>query len=122
MVKVLTLVGDLAMTRSDSLPTLLAVVRPALCSAQPLLRRRQLVRRCAAPARVVDVLTVTGGGETRDADIDPNLAAGDRQWIGWHVVARQHQHPAPALAFDLDSLDPARHLAVQLHLDLADAL
>ncbi len=82
VVKVLTLVRDLAMTRSDSLPTLVAALRPALCSAQPLLRRSQLVRRCPAPARIVDVLTVTGSGQTRDADIDPNLAAGDRHWIG----------------------------------------
>src|SRR5437660_1238563 len=38
VVKILTLVGDLAMPRPNRLPPLPAVVRPTLGSAQPLLR------------------------------------------------------------------------------------
>ena len=68
------------------------------------------------------MLTVAGGGETGDADIDPGLAAGRRQRIGRHVITGEHQHPAPPCAFDLDRLHPPLHLAVQVNLDLADAL
>ena len=68
------------------------------------------------------MLTVAGGGETGDPDIDAGLAAGRRQRIGRHVITREHQHPAPPLTLDLDRLHPTLHLAVHVNLDLPDAL
>ena len=68
------------------------------------------------------MFSVAGGGETGDADIDADLAAGGRQRSGLHVIAGQHQYPAPALAFDLDRLDPTPYLSVHRDLHLADAL
>ena len=68
------------------------------------------------------MLTVAGGGETRDTDIDPGLTAGGRQRIGRHVITRQHQHPPGARALDLNRLHPPLDLAMHVNLDLADAL
>ena len=53
-------------------------------------------RRRPAPARIVDVLTVAGRGETRDPDVDTGLAASGRERIGRHVVTGEHQRAAPA--------------------------
>ena len=122
VVKVLALVGDLAMPRRHRFPPAFTVLRTALGAGQPLLRRRQPVRRRASPARIVDMLTVAGGGETARSRHRCRPGGRCRQRIGRDVITGQHQHPAPPLAFDLDRLHPTRHLAVQIDLDLADAL
>ena len=120
MVKVFAPVGDLAMSGSHSLPPPYPVLRTTLGARQPLLGRGQAVRRSTSPAWIVDLLTVAGRGETHDADIDPDLAPGRRQRIRRDITTGQHQHPAPPLAFNLDRLDPALHLPVQIDFDLAD--
>jgi hypothetical protein len=122
VVKVLALVGDLAMPGGDGFPFGRTIVATAAGSLEPLLGCGQPSRGGARPARIVDVLPVAGGGEADDADIDTGLTAGRRLRSGRDVVTREHQYPAPPLSFDLDRLYPARHLAVQMNLDLADAL
>ena len=122
VMKVLTLVRDLAIPRRDGFsfgrtipPTTAGPLKSLLGCGQPL-------RRSPRPARIVDALPVAGGGKANNADVDTGLAAGYGQRFGWNVIARQHQHPAPPLSLDLDRLHPARHLAVQISLDLAYAL
>jgi hypothetical protein len=122
VVKVLALVGDLAMPGSDGLPPQFAILRTTLRASQPLLRCGQPAGGGAAPARIVDVLTVAGGGETDNPDVDTGLAAGHGQRIRRDVVTGEHQHPAASRTLDLDRLHPTLNLAVQVDLDLADAL
>src|ERR1700722_18495224 len=122
MMKVLTLVRDLAMPGGDGFPFGRTILPTTAASLEPLLGCGQPIRRSARPARIVDVLPFAGGGKADDADVDADLTTGYGQRIGWDVITRQHQHPAPPLSFDLDRLHPARHLAVQFNLDLADAL
>src|SRR5271163_2499536 len=122
VMKVLTLVSDLAMPGRDGLPSQISVDRSSLRTGQPLLGCGQSSRGSARPPRILDVLPGAGGGKANDADVDTDLTAGHGQRIGWDVITRQHQHPAPPLPLDLDRLHPARHLAVQINLDLADAL
>ena len=52
-------------------PVWLPVLRPPVRALQPLPGAGQPGGGCAAPAWVVDVLTVAGGGEADDPDIDP---------------------------------------------------
>ena len=68
------------------------------------------------------MLTVAGGRETANADVDTGLAAGRGQRVRRDVVTRQHQHPLPALTLDLNRLHPPLHPAMHLNLDLADTL
>ena len=123
VVKVLALVGDLAMPSRHSLPPPLTVLRTALGALQSLLRRGEPVRRGPAPARIVDVLTVAGGGETRDPDVDTGLAAGAPA-ADWSA---RHHRTAPASSaarWRLTWIVFTRpcHAAVQVDLDLSDAL
>src|SRR5277367_69783 len=122
VMKVLALVGDLTMARRDGCPFGRAIPPTTAGPLQSLLGCRQPSRGGARPPRIVDALPVAGGGKGNDADVDTGLTAGHRQRIGRNVIAGQHQHPAPPLSLDLDRLHPASHLAVQINLDLADAL
>src|SRR5271156_5928072 len=122
VMKVLALVGDLAMPRRDGCPFGRTILPTAAGPSQPLLGCGQPSRGGARAPRIVDALPVARGSEPDDADINADPTAGHRQRIGRNVVTREHQYPAPPLAFDLDGLPPARHLAVQINLDLADAL
>src|ERR1700739_4388368 len=100
------------MSGSDRFPLAVTVARSAFGPLQSLLRCGQPLRGGTSPAGIVDVLTVAGGGETDDPDVDAGLAPGRRYRIGRHVITREHQQPAPPGAFDLDCLHPPRHLAV----------
>ena len=112
MVKVLALVGDLTMPGGHGFSLAFPAARPPLGAAQSLLRGGQLVRGGASPARIVDVLAVAGGGETDDPDVDASFVAGRGQRIRWELIARQHQHPAPSPAFDLNRLDMPHNRSV----------
>jgi hypothetical protein len=122
VVKVAAAVGDLAVPRGHGVPPVTSVGRSTLGTSEPLLSRVQSRCGSSGPARVVDVLTIAGGDETSDTDIDTNLTAGGRQRGCGHLVAGQDQHPAPALAPDLDRLHHTGRRAVCGDFHLSDAL
>ena len=122
VVKVPALVGYLAMAGGHCFPPQTSIFRSWLRALKPLLRCGQSIRRGARPPGIVDALSVAGSGKANNADVDADLTAGHGQQTGWDVIAGQHQHPASPLSLDPDRLHPAGHLAVEINLDLTDAL
>ena len=96
MVKVLSLVGDLAIL-PPPLPADDPVLDSPLARWKPPLRCGEAASGDTSPARIINMLPVAGGRETRDPDVDPGLATGRQQWIRRHIIAGQHQHPAVGL-------------------------
>jgi hypothetical protein len=78
VMEVLPLVGHFTMPGSHSFPLCCPVLRATYGASQPLLSCAQACTGLSSPARISDMLTVTGGGETDDAEIDTGLATGRR--------------------------------------------
>ena len=118
VVEVSPLICDLSVPSRDSLAGGSAVVRASLLTRQGLLRFRQPGLTGAGPTRVSGVLTITGGGETVNAQVHTNGKSGPLHRFGWHIVAAQDQVPATSLALYLDRFHAPFLLAVdgRLHI------
>ena len=108
--KILALVGDLAVPCGHGLPFDLAVAPATLRPLQPMLRCSQPIPGAMSPSRIIDTGAGAESGETDNADIDTGLLAGPGQRAGRHFVTREHQRPAPARSFDLNRLPTAHAL------------
>jgi hypothetical protein len=122
MVEVPTLIGNLTMPSRERLPRSFAIIRAAFLRGEPLLRKRKSLCRSTTPTGVADGHAVGGGNEASDPDVETNFAPSPRQRVGWHVVAREYEHPVSALTNYLDGLHPPGYRSVHRNFDFADPL
>ena len=112
----------LAVKPGDLRDCLLPPAAAALLAGQVTLGRREPLTGGRQVARVADVRAVAGGQERRHAQVDAGRGSGRLQWLGGHVVARQHYVPAVTLPLGGDGLHPALDGPVLVDADVADAL
>ena len=92
-------------------------------------RRARANRRCASVRRSAALRTQHGFSMCSPSLVVAKLAIPTSMpaWrpdaaARWAArITREHQHPAPALPFDLDRLHSTHRLAMHVNLDLADA-
>jgi hypothetical protein len=113
VMEVAALVGELAVAGRDRRSGSTTVVGAPLLAGQDLLGGGQLGGGDPLKVRVGHMLAVGGGGEAGDPDIDTDRGPGGFQEPGGNLVTGKDQHPAAALAANLDglnsALDPAMH-------------
>ena len=118
--EVASLVAHPAMVlRCPILPTSSALGAPLLGRQVPL-RSGEPSRGLSFQARTIDELSLGGGNQVHDPEVDPHLTSRRGERHRFDLDAADRNEPAVPLALDRDRLGDAPDLSVQEDLDVTD--